>query len=180
MMHARHKKGFTLIELLAVAAVIAAATIASAALMLRNQSKTRLLQTAQQIALTAKTARAQAVQSGQPCRLLFDRENRRVFLLTSLEEDSLSAENILPSVQLPGSISFEQILILDQEQPDTLSVQFQPNGSAQTAVIQLTDGKNHAAVTIYQVTGRVKLTDGELTALLLDRIDLDQEQTAVQ
>ncbi|HOK67050.1 MAG TPA: GspH/FimT family pseudopilin [Anaerohalosphaeraceae bacterium] len=174
------QNGFTLIELLAVAAVIAAAAIASTALMLRNQSKTRLLQAAQQIALTAKAARIQAVQSGQPCRLSLDRENKKVSVLPSATQEEPAEAAPIKSVQLPSSVTFEQILILSDEPTDSLEIEFQPNGSAKTAVIQLSDGKNQAAVTIHQITGRVKVTSGELTTLLLDRVDLDEEQTAVQ
>lgn len=174
------QKGFTLIELLAVAAVIAAATIASTALMLRNQSKTKLFQAAQQVALTVKAARIRAIQSGQPCRLLFNQENRRVYLESPSEEETLRTVNTAASTLLPDPITFAQILILDAEQPDALSIEFQPNGSAKTAVIQLTDGKHQAAVIIHQVTGRVQITTGDITTLLLDRIDLDEEQLAVQ
>ncbi len=174
------QNGFTLVELLAVAAVIAAAAMASTALMLRNQSKTRLLQAAQQIALTAKAARIQAVQSGQPYRLILDRESKKVSVLPSASQENPSASAPIKSVQLPSAVAFEQILILSDEPSDSLKIEFQSNGSAKTAVIQLSDGKNRAAVTIHQITGRVKVTSGELTTLLLDRVDLDEEQTAVQ
>ncbi|MEJ5260587.1 MAG: GspH/FimT family pseudopilin [Anaerohalosphaeraceae bacterium] len=174
------QNGFTLIELLAVTTVIAAAALAGTALMMRNQSKTKLLQAAQQIALTAKAARIQAVQSGQPYRLMFDRENRKIFVLPSGPQNLPSETAPLKAVQLPSSVSFEQILILSDVPTDALEIEFQPNGSAKTAVIQLSDGKKQVAVAVHQVTGRVKILHGEQTTLLLDRIDLDQEQRAIQ
>lgn len=174
------QNGFTLIELLAVTAVIATAALASTALMIRNQSKTKLLQAAQQIALTAKAVRIQAVQSGQPYRLMIDRENKKVTVLPSATQENQAVSAPIKSVQLPSSVSFGQILILSDTPTDSLEIEFQPNGSAKTAVIQLSDGKNQAAVAVHQVTGRVKILHGEQTTLLLDRVDLDQEQRAVQ
>ncbi len=174
--------GFTLIELLTVAAVIAASVIASAALMLRNQSKTKVIQTAQQLTLAARAARVRAVESGQSCRLVLDPQNRCFFIRTSSSDEPqavLSGPYSKP-VQLPESIRLEQVLLLDSEQTDIFEIEFKPNGSAQTAVIQLSDGgKNQATVTIHQISGRVKMTRGALTTLLVDRIDLDEEQTAI-
>lgn len=175
--------GFTLIELLAAAALIAASVIASAALMLRNQSKTKVIQTAQQLTLAARAARVQAVESGQSCRLVLDPQNRCFYIRTSSSDEpqSVLSGPYSKPIPLPESVRLEHVLLLESEQADLFEIEFKPNGSAQTAVIQLSDGgKNQAAVTIHQITGRVKMTRGALTTLLVDRIDLDEEQTAIQ
>ncbi len=174
------KKGFTLIELLAVAAVIAAAAVARRALLFRHQSQTKLIRTAELLALTAKSARVQAVQTGKSCRLVLDRENRN-FSLQTAENSQATQTAIFKATTLPSPVTFEQILILEAEQPDLFEIEFLPNGSAKTtAVIQLSDGKNLATVTIHQTSGRVKTSYGQSTTLLIDRIDLDQEGLTIQ
>jgi prepilin-type N-terminal cleavage/methylation domain-containing protein len=174
-------RGFTLIELLAVAAVVAMAGIGTILLLTRGNQKAQVLQTGQQLALAARAARIHAVQYGQSCRLVMDREQGRFYVMgKSPEADETEEETILSNpftkpVQLPDTVQFEMIQILGQE-PDLTEIEFGPNGSARTAIIQIGDGKNRATVTILEATGRVKMTPGELSTLLADQADLDEIQ----
>lgn len=179
----RNSTGFTLIELLAVAAVAAMAGIGTILLLTRGNQKTQVLQTAHQLVMAARAARIHAVQHGQPCRLVMDREQGRFFVVgKAQQEDSLEEEAIVSNpftrpVRLPEGVQFERIQILAQE-PDLTEVVFEPNGSARTAIIQIGDGTNLATVTILEATGRVKMTPGKLTALLADQADLDEIEPA--
>ena len=178
-MRQKKNSGFTLIELLAVAAVIALAAFGSVSLLMRDNQKWEVRRTAQQLALAAKAARIQAVQNASPFRLLLDQQNRRFFVvgassdpLDDSEETVISTPYSRP-VSLPASVQFEKIIIADN--PEELSeIEFLPNGSAKTAVIQIGSGQVHATVTVLQATGRVKVTEGELETITLDRIDLDE------
>lgn len=172
-------RGFTLIELLAVAAMIAMAGIGTVLLLTRGNQKAEVLRSGQQLALAARAARVHAVQYRQPCRLVLDQEGGRFYVIgQSPSEEAAEEETVLMTpysrpVQLPDSIHFERIQILGQE-PEMTEIEFRPNGSARTAIIQIGDGKNRATVTILEATGRVKITPGELTTLLVDQADLDE------
>jgi type II secretory pathway pseudopilin PulG len=120
--------GFTLIELLAAAALIAASVIASAALMLRNQSKTKVIQTAQQLTLAARAARVQAVESGQSCGLSSIRKNRCFYIRTSSSDEpqSVLSGPYSKPIPLPESVQLEHVLLLDSEQADLFEIEFKP------------------------------------------------------
>lgn len=174
-------RGFTLIELLAVAAMVAMAGIGTILLLTRGNQKAEVLQSGQQLALAARAARVHAVQYGTSCRLVLDQEGGRFYIVgQDTSEESAEEETVLMTpysrpVQLPDLIQFEMIQILGQE-PEVTEIEFRPNGSARTAIIQIGDGKNRATVTILEATGRVKMTPGELTSLLVDQADLDEIQ----
>ena len=52
---------------------------------------------------------------------------------------------------------------------------FSPNGSAQTAVVQIGDGKTHYAISISAATGKAKIYFGISEDIEVRIIDLDAE-----
>ena len=53
---------------------------------------------------------------------------------------------------------------------------FSPDGTAQTALVQIGDGKNHLTVSISAVTGRSKVYSDTADNVKSDTIDLDEER----
>lgn len=176
-------RAFTLIELLAVAAVIAMAAVGTTTLLMRGNQKTAVMRYGQELALAARAARIHAVQNSQTCRLVLEQGNRRFYVVGPAEETLVPGEEAVIStplsrpVQMPETITFEKIGILGEGEEQT-EIVFRPNGSAQTAILQIGDGKYHATVTILEATGRIKMTPGELTTLLVDQVDLDEIEPA--
>ncbi len=178
-----NNRAFTLIELLAVAAVVAMAAVGTTTLLMRGNRKAAVLRYGQDLALAARAARIQAVQQGQPARLVLDPQSRRFYVIghhaDSLfsEEESVISMPFSRPVQMPEGIGFEKIGIFGQEESLT-EIEFRPNGSAQTSIIQIGDGTHRATVTILEATGRVSMVPGEVTTLTADRVDLDEIQPA--
>jgi hypothetical protein len=62
-------------------------------------------------------------------------------------------------------IKFKEIWVQHRDESATkgqVAIYFFPNGSAEKAIVTLTDGSDTFSVLVYGLTGRVLLKDGEL------------------
>ena len=140
--------------------------------------------TARQLLVMATYARIMAVEQQRPYEMLLDAGNRG-FLLTTTEmnpqtgqtERIIVRDYYCRPVEFEGDIKFEDVKLeiatgetadgTDMEQ----KVVFLPNGSAETAVLQLGDGKSHYTLAVVAATGKATLYAG--TAQNVDTVSVD-------
>ena len=84
-------------------------------------------------------------------------------------------------VEFDGDVKFENVQItpIDSEEAgetgEQRTIVFSPNGTAQSAVIQIGDGKNHYTTSICAATGRAKMEFGTAKEAKTGTIDLDEQ-----
>jgi len=142
--------------------------------------------TARQLLLMATYARIMAIEQQRPYELQLDPGNRGFLLMTVQEnpqtgqmERMIVRDFYCRPVEFPGEVKFEQVLLtsmlgetsegLDLEQ----KVIFLPNGSAESAVLQIGDGKSRYTVAVVAATGKATLYAGMATDIETVSIDLD-------
>jgi len=177
-------RGFTLTELLLVVALIAMMAGVGGSYGVGTYKRLMVERTARQLLVTATYARIMAIEQQRPYEMLLDAGNRG-FLLTTTEMDPQTGqtERIIVRdyycrpVQFEGDIRFEDVKVeiataesaegADMEQ----KVVFLPNGSAESAVLQLGDGKSHYTLAVVAATGKATLYAG--TAQNVDTVSVD-------
>ncbi len=186
---AKRAGGFSLIELLAVVVLITLMASATGGLAYGTYRKMLVEKAAKGVYLAAKYARLLAVEKQTYCRLLLDAESR-AFCLTMGGANLMSAEDTTRLVsdayskptQFGGDVQFEQINIISSLQAETdsedesKSIVFYPDGTADTAAVQIGDGKNHYAVYVLSATGKVKVQSGEADEMPVEIVDLDMAE----
>jgi len=169
--------GFTLIELLAVVALIALIASASGNLAYGTYRKMLVEKGARGVYLAAKYARLLAVERQTHCRLMLDQDNRSFFL--TMGDADMDA--CCRPTQFGDGVKFEEIKIVSSLQADlqgetlSQSIVFYPDGTADTAAVQIGDGKNHYAVYVSAATGKARLRLGQAREMPLETVDLDME-----
>ncbi len=141
------KSGFTIIEVLVVITIIALMASVGGGYYMGTYKRMLVKKAARDFILAAKYARIMAIERQKPYRIEMDTTNGGFSLAT----DQLNEET-------------EQTAIV-----------FSPNGTAQSAVIQIGDGENHYTVNIYAATGKAKVQSGTVQEIKITTIDLDQE-----
>jgi len=181
-----HGGGFTIIELMLVVSIIALMAGASGVMYFGTYKRMLVEKAAREILLTAKYARVIAIEKQTRCKLMVDNMNNS-YLLTLPGEGSgadggqsvISNEYAKPR-QFGGEVKFEQIQITSTARRGDAGAEsvivFRPNGTADTAVLQIGDGKNHCTVYIMAATGKGRIEPGEAMETGLDVLDLDVEQ----
>ncbi len=180
--------GFTLIELLVVIAIISLMASIGGGMLLGSYERLKVDKAASNLLLTAKYARMMAVEQQRTYKLCLDILNNEFFLVTTLfdEETGQIGEVIVQDpyckpVSLEDNIRFEDIQITPisletvTETEDLSTIVFLPDGTAQSAVIQIGNEKTHYALSINAATGNAKLILGTIENVKVSTIDLDLE-----
>lgn len=178
----RAERGFTLIELLMVALVAVLLIGGALPTSVRRYQRLQLERYARQLRLAAKYARLYAVETNQACHLVLDEGSRSFMVVARLSDDG--AETIVSNpyvrpCQMEERYTFEKIVIMPAggesvSSDETRSVVvFRPDGTADTAVIQIGDGAHQYSVSILGATGKAKVQRGRVEEVPLDVIDLD-------
>jgi prepilin-type N-terminal cleavage/methylation domain-containing protein len=181
-------RGFSLVELLAVVVLIALMASATGGLAYGTYRKMLVEKAAKKVYLAAKYARLLAVERQTQCRLTLDAESRS-FCLTMGAGDLTSEQVAVRLVsdaysrptQFGGEVKFEQIKIVSSLQAETgsedesKSIVFYPDGTADTAAVQIGDGKNHYAVYVLAATGKAQVRLGAADETPVTIVDLDME-----
>jgi prepilin-type N-terminal cleavage/methylation domain-containing protein len=183
----RRRYGFTLIELLVVVAIIAVAGSAGIGLYAGTFRRLQVEKVARNFLLTAKYGRIMAIEKQRQYEIQLGGENGG-FCLATLEwneateqvEQSVVKDYYCKPVQFEGFIRFEDIQIMptgaeETEDEEKQAIVFSPDGTAQTAVIQIGDGRTHYTISISAATGKAKIHFGELENAEIGTIDLDAE-----
>jgi type II secretion system protein H len=182
------QSGFTLIELIVVIVIISLMATVGSSMLLGTYRKLNVDKAASNLFLTAKYARMMAVERQKQYKLCLDTLNNAFYLVTTLsdEENVPIGETIVRDpyckpVTLEGNIRFENIQITPialettNETEDLPTIIFLPDGTAQSAVVQIGDEKTHYTVSINAATGKAKLVSGTVENVKVSTVDLDAE-----
>ena len=176
-------------EMVVVAAIIGLLASATGMVYFGTYKKMLVEKGAKALLLSAKFARITAVEEQKECKLLLDEKANRFCLTVSDKGADIDAKsNVVISneyakpCELEGKVVFEKVMITPAFQAETdLNrekgvIVFNADGTADTAVIQIGDGKTHYTVYILAATGRAKLVEGIASQSPVGIIDLDAEE----
>ncbi len=181
-------KGFTVTEVLLVVVIIGLLTGAGAGLYVGTFRKMQVERAAYDFFLTAKYARLMAVEKQSQYKMELDLADNGFYLSTVLwdVESGQAQQEIVRNpyckpVQFQGDVVFESVEIVPSgwetqsvgEQQQTIT--FSPNGTAQSSVVQIGDGKTHYSISISPATGRAKMFFGTAENVEVGTVDLDAE-----
>ena len=180
--------GFTIAEMLLVVVLIVLIAGVGGGFTVGTYKKMLTEKAARQFLLASKYARITAIERRSTCRMELDTQNNS-FALTvdQLNSQTDETEKVVVQdlffrpVELAGDVEFESIQIDSVgseelfEQEESRSIAFFPDGTAQSAVIQIGDGKNHITVSILAATGKVKMYPGTAQEVKVGTIDLDEQ-----
>lgn len=179
---------FTLTELLLVVAIIALIGGVSGGMYAGTYKKLLVERAARQFLLSAKYARIMAIEHGRPYELRLDAGNKG-FAVTTTQwneqtgegESTLVRDYYAKPAEFEGDVKFEdvKILTLVAEQVSDVDAEqrivFLPNGSAESAVIQIGDGRTHYTIAVVAATGKATLRAGTADEVSMAVIDLDEQ-----
>jgi prepilin-type N-terminal cleavage/methylation domain-containing protein len=179
---------FTLIELLLVVAVIAVVGSLGGGMYTGTYKRLLVERAARQFLLSAKYARIMAIQHGRPYELRLDGGNKGFAVTTTQwNQQTAAGESVVvrdyyaKPVEFDGDVQFEdvKILTLVAEQVSDVGAEqrivFLPNGSTESAVIQIGDGKTHYTIAVVASTGKATLRSGATGEVSMAVIDLDEQ-----
>ena len=177
--------GFTLVELLLVVVIIVLLAGTGGSFYFRTYKRMLVEKAAKEVVLAAKYARVLAIEKGLRCRLILDETDKK-FCLTIKDKNSRDDEKkesmITDQYSRPrefgGDVRFEEVKITSAGQGDEITeeervIVFRPDGTADTAILQIGDSKNHYTVYIMAATGKAHVKFGEAGELPMEIIDLD-------
>ncbi|MCP4612552.1 MAG: prepilin-type N-terminal cleavage/methylation domain-containing protein [Planctomycetes bacterium] len=182
------KCGFTLVEVLVVVVIIGLLGGLGGGVYIGSYKRLLVEKAARDFFLTAKYARIMAIEKQRQYKIVLDVTNNGFHLVTTqMDEEGGQAEQMIVSdsfckpVIFEGEIMFADIQITPigveatEEEEDEQSIVFSANGTAQTAMILIGNGKTHYTVTISAATGKAKVYDGIVEDVDVGVIDLDAE-----
>lgn len=185
---AARPRAFTLTELLLVVAIIAVIGGMSGGMYAGTYKKLLVERAARQFLLSAKYARIMAIEHGRPYEVRLDGGNKGFAVMTTQwNEQTAEGESVLvrdyyaKPVEFEGDVKFEdvKILTLSAEQVSDVEAEqrivFLPNGSAESAVVQIGDGNTHFTVAVIAATGKATLQAGMADEVSMAVIDLDEQ-----
>lgn len=181
--------GFTLVEVLVVVVIISLLGGLGGSIYMGTYKRMLVEKAARDFVLTAQYARIMAIEKRRQYKILLDAANNGFLLATTqLDEEGGQTEQMIVKdsfcrpVEFEGEVKFENIQITPtgietttETDEDEQVIVFSPNGTAQSAVIQIGDGKTHYAVTISAATGKAKVYFGTTENVEVVTIDLDAE-----
>jgi len=180
--------GFTIVELLLVVAIITLLAGTMGGIYVGTYKRMLVEKAAREVMLAAKYARVIAIEKQSHCKLILDETNSR-FHLAFKDEDSRDDEDSATVItnqysrptEFGGDVRFEDIRITpmgrgDESPEEQSQIVFRPDGTADTAILQIGDGKNHYTVYIPAATGRARVQFGLAGELPVEIVDLDMAE----
>lgn len=180
--------GFTLVELLVVIAIISLMASVGSGMLLGTLERLKVDKAANNLLLTAKYARMMAVERQRRYTLCMDVLNNGFYLVTTLfdEETGQIGQIIVRDpyckpVTFEGNIRFKGIQITPigletfMETEDLQTIVFSPDGTAQSAVVQIGNEKIDYTLSINAATGKAKLVLGTVENVKVTTVDLDAQ-----
>jgi type II secretion system protein H len=184
----RDESGFTLVELLVVIAIISLMAGLGSGAFVGTLERLKLDKAANSLLMAGRYARLIAVEQQKRYRLCLDQNNNGFYLVTTtydedgaLSEDTVVNDSYSKPFSFDGDIQFEQIEIVSSSDIDTAyedlpTVVFKPDGTAESAIIQIGNGKLSYTVSINASTGKTKLIAGTAeNVTTISTVDLDAE-----
>lgn len=183
------KYGFTLVEMLVVVVMISLLAGLGGGIYMGTYKKMLVEKAARDFVLTAEYARIMAIEKQRQYKIQLDIANNGFYLATTqFDEETEQTEQAIVRnsfcrpVEFVGEVTFEGIQITPTgleattDEDDEQSIVFSPNGTAQSAIIQIGDSKTHYTVSISAATGKVKIYFGTSENVEIGVIDLDAER----
>lgn len=183
-------RGFSLVEVLVVVVIIGLLGGLGGGIYVGTYKRLLVEKAARDFFLTAKYARIMAIEKQRQYKLVIDMANNGFHLVTTqLDEEGEQTKQMIvrdsfcKPVAFDEEIQFEDIKIIpisivtttDEEKEEEQSIAFSANGTAQTAAIQIGNGKTHYTITISSATGKVKVYEGIAEDVEVEVVDLDAE-----
>lgn len=161
--------GFTLVELMLVIAIIVLLGSVGAGMYAGTYRKLLVEKAARQFLLMARYAKIAAVEQQRVYDLEFDKD--KGFLLATTEPNEATGQTektivrnyYCRPVEFEGDVKFEDARLAETsaeplaEEGLEQKISFLPNGTAQSAVVQIGDGKTHYTISIVASTARAIL-----------------------
>ena len=181
--------GFTLTEALLVIVIIALIGGVGGGFYVGTYKRLQAEKSAKDFLLAAKYARITAIERQQPCKIVLDVANNQFALVagkfseeTKQVEQEIVRDVYFRPVEFAGDVKFEGIQItplgsnqIAETDEDETTIVFLPDGTAQSAVIQMGDGRSHYTVGICAATGKAKMYVGTAEGVNIGTIDLDEK-----
>lgn len=182
--------GFTLAEVLVVVVIIGLLAGLGGGIYVGTHKRMLVEKAARDFVLTAQYARIMAIEKQRQYKIQLDAANNGFFLATTqLDEEEGQTEQMIVKnsfcrpVEFEGKVMFEDIQITPiglqtttEEDEEEQTIVFSPDGTAQSAVIQIGDGKTHYTVSIFAATGKAKVYIGTSEDVEVGVIDLDAKE----
>jgi prepilin-type N-terminal cleavage/methylation domain-containing protein len=179
-------RGFTLVEILLVVAIIAMVAGLGGGYGVGAYKRLLVEKTARQLLVTATYARIMAIEQQRPYELQLAAGSPG-FLLTTTEMNPETGETervivrdfYCRPVEFEGDIKFEDVKLelVAGESADAADTEqkvvFLPNGSAESAILQIGDGKSHYTLAVVAATGKATLYAGMVQDVDTVSVDLD-------
>jgi prepilin-type N-terminal cleavage/methylation domain-containing protein len=177
--------GFTLIELIVVIAIISVMAGVGSGLFTGTLDRLKLDRSANSLLLAAKYARTMAVEQQRRYRLCLDERKQGFFLVTTIYDeqsgqlgDVIVTDHYCKPFDFEGGIEFERINIdsageVYSDYGGLPTVVFKPDGTAETAVIQIGNGRTSYTVSVNAAIGKAKLIVGSVENVEVSTVDLD-------
>jgi len=183
----KKKSGFTLVEVLVVVIIIGLLGGLGGSIYIGSYKRLLVEKAARDFLLTAKYARIMAIEKQRQYKIVIDPINNGFHLATTqLNEEEAQTEQVIvrdsfcKPVQFQGETQFEDIKITPigsetttEEDEEQQGIVFSANGTAQTAAIQIGNGKTHYTITISSATGKAKVHEDIVENVAVEVIDLD-------
>ena len=173
-------------EILLVVALIALLGGLGGGLYAGTYEKLVVEKAARQFLLMARYARISAIERGQPYELQLGTKGFLVATAkwndeTSQMEKVAIRDYYCKPVTFEGELKFEAVNITagagqaPEDEESLQRIMFLPSGSADSAIIQMGNGKTHYSIAVEPATGKATLYEGPATQIKLTSVDLDAE-----
>lgn len=184
------KKGFTLAEVILVIIIIGLISGIGAGVATGTLKSLQVKKAARDFLLAAKFARITAIEQQQYCTIELNRDENmfavylEIFNAQSGEVEKVPIRNqFFKPVKLPGQAAFEEVEVnnygvpvIADESSSSVPILFYADGTAQAAIVQIGDGRDHYTISINPATGRAKLFTGTADNAEIGVVDLNLEQ----
>jgi prepilin-type N-terminal cleavage/methylation domain-containing protein len=182
-------RGFTLTEILLVVAIIAMVGGLGSGYCVGTYKKLLVEKAARQFLLMARYARIMAIEQQRPYEMQID-PNNQGFILATMQTDpqtgksqkTLVRDFFCKPVKFEGDVKFEDVQLLANAEGSSddagleSRIVFFPSGSAESAIVQIGDGKTHYSVAVVAATGKASLYAGLTTDVKTASVDLDLQE----
>ena len=191
--------GFTIAEMLVVVVIIALVASVGGGIYVGTHKRMLVEKAARDFVLAAKYARIMAIEQQKPYKMKLSAagaaetaNNGFGLVVDEFNQETEQTEQVIvrdlyfKPVEFAGDVKFEGIQITPggqeaaTETDEAREIVFSPSGTAQSAVIQIGDGKNHYTVSISAATGRATMYFGTAEKVKeevkIGTIDLEKER----
>jgi len=179
------RAGFTLVEVLLVVIIVALVAGVGGGIYVGTYGRLLVEKAARDFALGARYARIKAIERQSPCIVKLNTKKRGFGLLiyaVSENEEGTKLVELRDSyfkkpVEFAEGVEIERISITGVGSSDAVQgdeIVFAPDGTAQWAVVQIGNGRNHYTVSINGATGKARMRFGVADSIETGPRDLDR------